>query len=234
MTTSVQPRTGHEPTSSGLAAFAGELRTGCIGVLWATSQHMPPDWRCILNAEEQARAGRFLVERAFREFVLGRLLLRLGLAAHLGGEPQAFQIQALPNQKPFLINGPENFDFNITHSGGMAACAFHTQGAVGIDMEAGHQGLEVEALVNRLLSESESALYAGLAGAAKFRFFFDVWRAKEAIVKAAGLGLSVDFRQFDTHDAQGRLERVALHGTTWHLGILEDGPCGPLTIAHAQ
>lgn len=229
-----QPRATLKPTPTGLADLAQELRAGRVGVLGSASRQDLPAWRSILDTGEQARAERFLVARAFEEFVLGRMLLRMGLAAFLGGLPQSFEISTPPSGKPCLLNGPNGFDFNITHSGGAAACAFHAYGSVGIDMEAGHNGLDVDALASRILCAQEAEVFSRLNEPERSSFFFEVWRCKEAVAKAAGLGLRADFRQFTTHDTHGHLKRVELNETVWNLHALNDGPCGALAIAFAQ
>ena len=82
--------------------------------------------------------------------------------------------------KPRLRAGP---DFSIAHAGGLVGCALGDSGCVGLDLEA-RSAVRPEQL--RLMldaAERERLARGGLAPS-------DAWVMKEAVVKAAGLGLA--------------------------------------------
>lgn len=84
-------------------------------------------------------------------------------------------------------------DVSLSHSGGWIAAAVSRSGRVGIDVEAVR---DVHApLARRCLSETELDWLDGAdTGASRNQRFFRLWTAKEAFLKALGVGLAVDPR----------------------------------------
>lgn len=126
--------------------------------------------------------------------MLGQLLLRHLLRA--AGLTEAPQIDIGPYGKPCLrlaeshLRAPE---FNISHAGRWVVCALAPT-PVGIDIE------QVRAIdlgiAERYFQRAEHAALMRLTSGQRLDRFFRLWTAKEAYVKALGLGLHRDFASF--------------------------------------
>lgn len=126
--------------------------------------------------------------------MLGQLLLRHLLRA--AGLTEAPQIDIGPYGKPCLrlaephLRAPE---FNISHAGRWVVCALAPT-PVGIDIE------QVRAIdlgiAERYFQRAEYAALMRLTSGQRLDRFFRLWTAKEAYVKALGLGLHRDFASF--------------------------------------
>lgn len=80
--------------------------------------------------------------------------------------------------------------FNLSHSGSMAACAIAPH-PVGIDLERTQRRIS-EALLKRVCSTREQEMVSIEPIA-----FFDLWTAKEAVLKMTGEGINGDLTAID-------------------------------------
>lgn len=147
----------------------------------------------LLNIEERTRAGRFLNERHGNRFVIGRGGLRLRLARYLNRPPASVVFNYGPHGKPMLAEAGAPH-FNLAHSDGEAVLAVCREQAVGVDIERGHP--PDGAIVGRFFSVEENKAWQHLPEAARESAFFRAWTAKEAVLKALGVGLSVPLSAF--------------------------------------
>lgn len=73
---------------------------------------------------------------------------------------------------------------------------------MGADVERAPFGaFRSAALVRRMCSSDERARVEGVRGHARSALLAQIWTAKEAVTKATGQGLAVDFRGFDVSTA---------------------------------
>lgn len=110
-------------------------------------------------------------------------------------------------------------DAALSHSGGWIATAVSHSGRVGIDVQGVHD--IAPSLARRCLSHAELDWLGRAAGAAvRNHRFSRLWTAKEAYLKAVGLGLAVDPREVlvDLCGDQPRLLGRAAEG--WQLSEL--------------
>lgn len=151
----------------------------------------------VLSAEEGARAWRYHRHADRVRFVRTRATLRRLLGERLRLEPAAVRLATNHHGKPRLhvaCAAEPALHFNVAHAGGQALIALSPRGAIGVDIERrelgrGH-GMDLPALAAQLLSHRE--LDAGAAGRPDF---FDCWSAKEAVLKALGVGVAQHLRQ---------------------------------------
>lgn len=138
------------------------------------------DWQ-VLSTAEQARALRFRREQDRCRAVRTRACLRRLLAQRLDCGPAEVRFEVNANGKP---SAPAcGVEFNVSHSGGLGLIALSAR-PVGVDIERQEadpdrlQGLE--ALVYTP-AERQAPLEGGVLAH---------WVAKEAALKALGVGLS--------------------------------------------
>lgn len=98
----------------------------------------------------------------------------------------------LPGGKPVFLSHKEVY-FNISHSGNYAALAFGEM-PLGMDMECVRRAnLKV---AKRFFAKEEYMYLTGKDGAEQADCFYKIWTGKEALVKAAGGGLSIPLASF--------------------------------------
>lgn len=132
--------------------------------------------------------------------------------------------------KPQLSTG--ELQFNLSHSGALAAVAVSAEHPVGVDIER-LRPLEPIALARRFLAPEEADSLVAVPKAQQGAAFLRLWTAKEAYVKALGTGIGATppgtfvidgMSVVRTHDGAP--------GTTWSLSALPlaDGYCGTLAV----
>ena len=179
--------------------------------VWLWSLALPADQlaaaRDVLADDERDRAARFVQAVHRDRHIAGRARLRQILGAETGRDPRDLVFRTGAQGKPFLDGGP---DFNLSHSGELAALAISRDGPVGIDVER-HRPIE-EAVARHSFSPAEFATLSGLPARDWQGGFYRCWTRKEAVIKADGRGLSMPLDGFDvslTPAARARLERIA-------------------------
>lgn len=157
-----------------------------------------------LSPAELARAIRFRFEQDRRRAIVSRGTLRELLAHATGRAAREVDIVEEERGKPALRTG--EIEFNVSHSHQLIAIAL-AGGAVGIDIERIRpMGAEAMGIARAHFSPAEiERLEAAPDGDDAF---FAIWTAKEAVVKAAGGGLSIDLRSFTVPDAGDTFEPV--------------------------
>ena len=97
--------------------------------------------------------------------------------------------------KPYLRDLP-HWQFNLSHSKRhIAIICGQTPHALGIDIESYPRTIR-PAVIEASLSAKEYAHY--LNSAEPLRYWLQVWTLKEALLKAAGVGIQQDLRLLDT------------------------------------
>ncbi len=147
--------------------------------------------RQLLAEDERVRADRFHFTRDRARFVVGRGHLRLLLGERVGLPPASIRFGTGPHGQPFLEDGSrEGVRFSVSHSGGLALIALTQGQPIGVDVERIRENADLAGLAERFFAaEERDALYAQEAGDRR-AWFFQQWTAKEAVLKAVGLGLT--------------------------------------------
>jgi len=166
----------------------------------------------LLSSDETARADRFVFARDRRTFIAARAGLRRHLARLTGVEPAQLTFCYSSHGRPSLAGdtGAPLLNFNLSHSGNLAAAAFARDCQLGIDVE--HVRTIGPDVATRFFSAVEQRALAALAPEQRLEGFFRCWTRKEAYVKALGLGIGIDLRAFDvtlTPDEPACLLRIA-------------------------
>lgn len=154
----------------------------------------------LLDVAERARYARFHIPADRLRFLVGRALLRIVLGGCLGVAPESVRITTrcrhcgCENGKPRLADVPGPA-FSVSHSGERVAVAV-VNDAAGSDVEV---GIDVEQISDQIddrtfehiLAPAERQRIAEAPWADRLPGFFVTWTRKEAVLKAAGYGLSV-------------------------------------------
>ena len=185
---------------------------------------------CLSDAERK-RAARFRDPVAQAAFVLGRSLARQALSLVAGAPPARIEITLAEHGKPEAPG--TGWVFSISHSGPWVAVAFATN-AVGCDLELGRRMGQTGPLElgKHICCAQEMAALEHLHAqpGAQRDLFLQIWRRKEAVLKAAGLGLPGAPRSFCVTDAAGGFAESLCHaGQSFQLTEL----CSPALPAVA-
>lgn len=96
--------------------------------------------------------------------------------------------------KPFVADRPD-VSFSVTHSAGLALVAVVPAPArVGVDVEAVRPRRSLPALAERVLDDDARARWSALPDGGRLRAFYEAWTAKEAYLKAVGVGITRSLR----------------------------------------
>jgi 4'-phosphopantetheinyl transferase len=149
----------------------------------------------LMVREELDRVARFCRSEDHDSFIVSHGVLRYLLGAYLQKDPMAIRFMFGPQGKP-LLELEAGLEFNITHSGDLAAMAFSSRCPIGLDLERVHPFAQLEQIARHFLSAEEASEITSLHGAEQRRAFFRCWTRKEAILKATGEGLSASLDGF--------------------------------------
>jgi len=159
----------------------------------------------LLNQEEQARAERFKVSEPRKQFIISRATLRTILGKYLKLEPEQVVLRVGMNSKPELGQHTD-LRFNLSHTDGKTAIGITRGRNVGVDVERIRENLDPLELAQRFFSPRESQWLRAQPAASRYSAFFACWTAKEAYVKACGIGLSMPLAEFGVRPEEGNLK----------------------------
>ncbi|WP_354683436.1 4'-phosphopantetheinyl transferase superfamily protein [Cupriavidus necator] len=167
---------------------------------------------CLCPAE-QAHAASLRQPADRLRFAATRVALRTLLGRCVGCPPASLQFRTGQHGKPFLdVFGAPGF--NVSHAGGYAWIAIAGGGGeVGVDIERIDPALGPQAIremAAHCLTPRELAWLAALHAEAWPGAFFALWTAKEAVLKALGLGIADHLQHVSVvAGAQGEAHRFA-------------------------
>ena len=168
------------------------------------------DWRpwldeaaLMLDVAEAARAGRqrFTVHR--NALVLAYALHRLVLGALLDCPPQSVPLRRDARGKPCLASGA--LVTSLSHADDCVAIAVGNTGCIGIDIEPVSRSAAMPEIADRIAHSSERAQLALFPEAWRRRELLALWVRKEALLKAAGIGLAREMCSFAAPPGPARL-----------------------------
>lgn len=120
-----------------------------------------------------------------------RMPLRALLALYLRVPADAVEMIEGAHGRPELVDPWRgSLGFNWSHSGETALIAVTRGGAPGIDVERLVFRPRTMALAKRFFHPEETAALASLPEPQRQRAFFELWTAKEAVLKAMGRGIA--------------------------------------------
>jgi 4'-phosphopantetheinyl transferase len=145
--------------------------------------------RAYLLSDSEKTEAQGIPDSARRiRFERTRSALRETLAGRLGVPAMSLEFRRADGGKPFIVNASA-CEFSISHSGEWLAIAMGDV-PVGIDIETRTPGVEVSKLAARFFSPNDAALLNAQLPHERSAHFAKQWVAKEAALKAAGVGIS--------------------------------------------
>ena len=114
------------------------------------------------------------------------------LSRYLGVTPDAVALDRSATGKPFLTKERRDrsaITFNLSHAHGRALIAVSQAQEVGVDLEFVRSDVEVAKLSERYFTRSEHTAIMQATEEQRATRFFRYWVAKEALLKAQGIGL---------------------------------------------
>ncbi|WP_446830188.1 4'-phosphopantetheinyl transferase family protein [Candidatus Foliamicus sp.] len=164
-----------------------------------------------LDASELERRSRFVNPQSRRQFTLCRSALRAILCRKLGcdNEDLAFTVSSFGKPLAIVAGEPARIAFNVSHGGRHGLIAMAPGGRIGVDVEERSPDRNLKAYSDLLFTPRERIELERTEGSAKVELFYRLWTIKEALVKAAGDGLSMDTAGFEIPPALIRGDTTA-------------------------
>ncbi len=180
----------------------------------------------LLTGEETKRAERYLLEAKQREYTVARSAMRRILSLYVEVPESEIEFQTGEHGRPELPGVAWNF--NLSHSDGMALLGVGQRDLLGVDVERRREGRPFGRLARRFFSVAEARSFQRLAEESEETVFYRGWTRKEAYLKAWGTGLTFSSRGFSlTLEPQDALlvetQMPGDDGRGWHFRDLDVG-----------
>ena len=143
----------------------------------------------LLTPEEEERALRFKTERLQNEFRAGRGQLKRLLGEVLDRDPKSITFEYGELRKPFLHD--HSLHFNVSHSKEFWGVAWSKKAPLGLDIEFKNPDLNYPQLARTFCCSAEMDYLQKVQGSEQKERFFQLWSAKESLIKKDGRGLSM-------------------------------------------
>jgi 4'-phosphopantetheinyl transferase len=197
-------------------------------------------YQALLAPAERERWQRFLVRGAAIQYLVGRALLRTSLSRYTRVPANAWVFETNAYGCPYLAPplARHSLRFNLSHTGGLVACAISRGGDVGVDVENVTRDVDPLALAPTVFAVPEIADIEAAAPTERRQRFFAYWTLKEAYIKARGMGVSLalDGFWFDLDRDPPRIhfgERCPDRPERWHFSRCRPTPAHALAVATA-
>jgi len=151
-----------------------------------------------LSAAERERADRFVFDRDRIRYTIAHAMLRHLLSLYCGTSPQSLVFQAAATGKPSLQSAAPALPlhFNLSHSEDRALLGVSLRRELGVDLERVRSNVETLSISRHYFFGSERAAIEAAASQERDNLFFRYWVAKEAVLKAQGIGLGFPLDRF--------------------------------------
>jgi len=183
-----------------------------------------------LTVTESARADAYAGARGRDDFVAGRALLRAVVSQQCGVAAEEILLDATcrdcerQHGAPKVVSPRDPNTYSLSHAGGWVTVAYGRCPAVGVDIESIPTS-GVNDLVEAACSRDEAALLVGdpepLPAA-----FARLWVAKEAVLKAMGVGLRIEPSRVEVYRRPGMGTRASVGNkdAVWFVEEFDVGP----------
>lgn len=119
------------------------------------------------------------------------------LSDYLGIQEQELLIARKTNGKPYIVTDTfKNVNFNVSHSKQYMLVGIKKNQHIGLDIQVIHSYKYIKEAYKGILSPCELKEFSEIRANEQKEYLFCTWVQKEAIAKALGLGLLLDFTTF--------------------------------------
>jgi 4'-phosphopantetheinyl transferase len=180
---------------------ANVMLSANVAHVWRLDLAQPHDesgFYACLSDDEKSRADGFKFSNLRSRFIAAHGGLRQILAGYLKRDASEVALVLDENDKPQIApdQNPQGLAFNLSHSGDLALVSIAKAAGVGIDVEMIREINDTQLLAKRFFSARESLALALLDVEHQLVGFFRVWTAKEAYLKAIGVGVTGNLKGF--------------------------------------
>ncbi|NSW53253.1 MAG: 4'-phosphopantetheinyl transferase superfamily protein [Anaerolineae bacterium] len=154
-----------------------------------------------LGESEWNRADRMGTEALRQRFIAVHGILRLLLGRYLGIPPETVEIKTGQYGKLFA----RDIEFSLSHSRSRAVMAFGCAAPVGVDVEMIDAAVNLRQVASLAFSPAEFEHWQAIPVERQRLAFYQMWTAKEALLKALGTGMRLSPRKFTICVTRGEL-----------------------------
>jgi 4'-phosphopantetheinyl transferase len=169
-----------------------------------------------LTPDEQVRAKGMKFDKLRSRFMTSHAAVRYLLSVYLQVELEEVTYQLSKEGKPALTTNINSLgiDFNFSHTHDFLLVGISSKQQIGVDLEIMTKKVDFLEIAKRFFSSIE---YQQLSRSDVLtRDFYRLWTAKEAIVKAAGLGISAGLESFTVLIDEAQSCIVDWNGCAWY------------------
>lgn len=168
-----------------------------------------------LGVSEVHRYSSFKRRERKRQFLLGRMLLRLAISRYLFLPPDTIAIVEQKNNAPRLVIPDSETvqpSFSLSHSGNWVACAVSLDVILGVDIEFNDPTRNIFDVSHMAFHANEHLWLLRQSEAARLSAFYQLWCTREALYKL----MSALGREAVLLPLIGVDGTLASHGPGWH------------------
>jgi 4'-phosphopantetheinyl transferase len=139
-----------------------------------------------LGGSENARFASFLRPERRRQFLLGRMLLRIAVSDLTGLPLDAIGVVERPGNAPRLVlpDGPKfHPNFSLSHCRNWVACVISCDAALGLDIEVNDAARDLEGIGEMVFQPGELRWLSSRPDGERVSSFYDLWCEREALYK---------------------------------------------------
>lgn len=197
------------------------------------------DFETLLAPAELMRARTLRNPLAQQNYVAGRALVRSALSHYADVSPSRWSFEANRLGRP-EITGPRGIPplrFNLSHTGGLAACVVTAAADCGVDVEEVERRLRPLRIAEHSFAAEEFADLETQPPAELRQRFFSYWTLKEAYYKGRGSG--IPFRLGGARFGLAEADRVdflpsdeeGVRADAWQFWLFRPTPAHMLAVA---
>lgn len=186
----------------------------------------------ILSEEETQRGQRFVTEELRLKFRLSHYFKRVVLAKFIECLPKDLSFISDKYGKPLLVDQP-NFQFNLSHTDKAVAVMVSHIAVCGIDIETEKAVNDRESVAEYFMHPDEYQSW--YAASCSEGLFYKTWTKKEALTKAIGKGMSLNFKSIKLHSpyqyeqSHYQLQYIGQFQNT-HMAFACKGECNQVDV----
>lgn len=144
------------------------------------------EWLKYVSEEKKQRLSRMRHPQSLAHSLIGDLLVRYLIMQYLGVSNQDLHFATNQYGKPYLVDPPKSFHFNLSHSGHWVVCAVGPV-PVGIDVQL-MEPIDI-AFAQEVMTPQAYEHYLSLPPSEQLDYFYNLWTRQESFLKLAGKGM---------------------------------------------